>query len=247
MSQRKQAHISSFFTQSQRTSTSKRRAPAAFPVDLTSGGSDGESSLPPSKRQKTSDAGSPLPQGSAPPVVAGPVLRKYGYIRGDAPETTPRTTAQQARHEKFKKRLLLDDGALLPNPPMCGAEGGTGVDDNTLDPLDATHESESEPDQESDDQFKELQERFANKGRKGKQPVPSPKKRTKRVVEVGPSGQPYTPLELQVGWSDLSLQSRYSNGHYFFSRFVSSRRITLERCSWSKLATSSSFSVMTQR
>jgi DNA mismatch repair protein MSH3 len=172
-------------------------------------------------------------------------LRKYGYIRGDASETTPKTVAQQARHEQFKKRLLLDDRALLPNPPTFGVRG-IGADDNTLDPLDATHESESEADQESDDQFKELQERFANRGRKGKQPAASPKKRTKKVVEVGPSGQAYTPLELQVG-SDLSPESRSSNGNYLISRFVSSRRITLERCSWLKLATSSSFSAMTQR
>lgn len=204
MSQRKQAHISSFFQPSPKTSAGKKRAPAAFPIDLTSGGSDDEPTPPPSKRPKTTPQQRPSNvQGPSQSVVAGPVLQKYGYIRGDTTQPASKTPAQEARHEAFKKRLLLDDtgSSLLPYAHSNSVGEENGEHGNVLDPMDATLESESDADDDS--QFRELQEKFANKGKKGsakgKEPTVSPKKRTKKVVEVGPSGQTYTPLELQVG------------------------------------------------
>lgn len=202
MSKRKQAHISSFFQPSPVKSAGKKRAPASFPIDLTSGGSDDERAHPPSKRPKTTPQPTqPTPQGPSQSVVAGPVLQKYGYVRGDTTtQATPKTPAQETRHEAFKKRLLLDDSSLLPSTSTYSVGEGNGEHESVLDPMDATQESDSDAD---DDRFRELQEKFANKSQKGsakgKELAVSPKKRTKKVVEVGPSGQTYTPLELQVG------------------------------------------------
>ncbi|KAF5324788.1 hypothetical protein D9611_004290 [Ephemerocybe angulata] len=198
MSPGKQSNISSFFQPSQSTSGGKKRA--LCPIDLTSEASDKDGTPPPTKRLKSTSEGSN--SAGAPPAttVIGPVLQKFGYSAGDTTRA-PRTAAQQARHEACKKKLLLDNSTFLPNSVTLEQESATLDRANLADPADATKDSDSEG-EGSDDPFEKFQEMvYASKGRKGNtkgKTSTAPQKRTKKAVEIGPSGKVYTPLELQV-------------------------------------------------
>jgi DNA mismatch repair protein MSH3 len=91
--------------------------------------------------------------------------------------------SQKDRRDAFKKRLLLENNRFLTKK----RDAVTNVESN---------EEESE---ESDYAFKELNEMFSNKVTgKGKNKASAPVKSSKKSMVVGPSGQPYTPLENQV-------------------------------------------------
>ncbi|RXW20992.1 hypothetical protein EST38_g4863 [Candolleomyces aberdarensis] len=197
MSQRKQATISSFFSTSPNVSAGTKRASAH--VDLT-GDSDNEATRPPAKKSKNASETQPssssqiLGSQSTPSAASGPILKKYGYTPGETSQT-PKTAAQQERHEAFKRRLLLDNSTLLPKASVSNQESPGSDGEENGDPLDSNSESE-----DPEEQFKKLSEMFANKGKKSSNPKVSnaPQKRSKKVVEIGPSGKSYTPLELQV-------------------------------------------------
>ncbi|KAH6918993.1 DNA mismatch repair protein MSH3 [Coprinopsis sp. MPI-PUGE-AT-0042] len=194
---KQQETLSAFFT------PSKKRPSET--IDLTG---DDDSPLPPSKRPRGPStrhespyfSGSPAPSSSRNtlPQPTASVVEEYGYSAGKPTDLKPRTVSQQKRHEAFKKRLLLDNASFLPNgepPEEEGFERGHGAGSEASEP-----ESEGEG---SDDQFERLQAMFANKKgksvRKGKVAKSQiAQKPSKKAAEIGPSGEPYTPLELQV-------------------------------------------------
>jgi DNA mismatch repair protein MSH3 len=196
---KQQETLSAFFT------PSKKRPSET--IDLTG---DDDSPLPPSKRprgtarrQSPYFSGSPSSSSSssrntlAQPTAS--VAEEYGYSAEKPTDLKPRTAPQQKRHEAFKKRLLLDNASFLPN--------GEPPEEEVVDRDHGAGAEASEPESEgegSDDQFERLQAMFANEkgksARKGKG-VKSKitQKPSRKAAEIGPSGEPYTPLELQVG------------------------------------------------
>ncbi|TFK27399.1 DNA mismatch repair protein MSH3 [Coprinopsis marcescibilis] len=194
MSHNKQATISAFFGSGSPTKRSTKR-PSDI-IDLTAE----EAATPPRKRSKNQSSraspyflGASSSSGTLPPRAG--ITEEYGYSAEKPTENKPRTAAQQKRHEEFKQRLLLDSTLFLPNGVTTEKETleqdhGAGAEANDMD---TEPESEVET---PDEQFRKLQEMFTNKGKK------VTKKSTtaiaKKAVEIGPSGKPYTPLELQV-------------------------------------------------
>lgn len=107
----------------------------------------------------------------------------------------------KSRREQFKKRLLIN-----ASPPLTGRDPSvelTGIDDQELG-------LESDSGGDSDTVFKELTDMFSHNGKgkgKGKGKAAAvPVKRIKKPEIIGPSGQSYTPLELQVSHNPFSLQ-----------------------------------------
>jgi DNA mismatch repair protein MSH3 len=180
-----QAAISSFFHS---FPARTKRTISPVHVDLTAD-SDGE---PPPKKTRTSG---PRDSPHTPPV-AGPSSGaaeqwRFTPTSSDKLDSHPikqRTEAevlvQKGRREAFKRKLLLENNRFLPK------KADTPVAHINLD------ESESE---ESDHAFKELNRMFSNNAKgKGKSKDSLPTKPSKKPILVGPSGQPYTPLENQV-------------------------------------------------
>jgi DNA mismatch repair protein MSH3 len=102
------------------------------------------------------------------------------------------TDAIKKRREEFRKRLLQEAGpprsrSSVGPPPVAAATGSKN--------------SPVELDSDSDSWFKQLTATFARKSvssqAKGKAAV-KPKPVLKKAQEIGPSGEPYTPLEKQV-------------------------------------------------
>ncbi|KAG6841688.1 hypothetical protein C0991_008326 [Blastosporella zonata] len=186
--ERPQATISSFFQLSQRSSSGKR-ASSPIHLDLTA---DEE---PPTKRLKKSDTSYTSRQPTTP---RGGVAEQWRFTPAspDKPETnaapSQRTEAQiiaaKGRHEAFKKKLLLENNPFIRKPMQSHPERASS-------PID---EQEADSGDESDHAFKELSSLFSNKGKgKGKAVSTAPRK-SKQPVAIGPSGEPYTPLEQQV-------------------------------------------------
>jgi DNA mismatch repair protein MSH3 len=110
-----------------------------------------------------------------------------------SPEKAKQTTSstpsasEKQRHEAFKRKLLQDNSLFLRNKSEDTEEGQA----------DEPHASDGLP--EADERFEKLHEMFAHKSSvqaKGKAKQESLKK--KKPVDIGPSGEPYTPLEKQV-------------------------------------------------
>jgi hypothetical protein len=95
------------------------------------------------------------------------------------------------RRELFAKQLLAD------NIDTTGAPNEHGLPSDHAD---------GEPDSsgaESDSEFKQLQELFALKTEQKKKRKTTQARSSKKQTELGPSGEPYTALELQVWSSSL--------------------------------------------
>jgi DNA mismatch repair protein MSH3 len=108
-----------------------------------------------------------------------------------------RTTSEKERHEAFKRKLLQDNNRFLK------AESSTTVQMNQ----DAMEVDESMASSE-EESFNKLSEMFSHKDKgKGKAGGKAPVKSPKKHVELGPSGQSYTPLELQVSVAKLRISS----------------------------------------
>jgi DNA mismatch repair protein MSH3 len=124
----------------------------------------------------------------------------------------PRTPAQQAKHEEWHRRvvggtliprrrsLALDEAAALEARRQLGL-GDDDDDNDKEDILQTPAEDGGESDQERQKAAEKLGETLAAKygakadaKGKGKAKATS---RKKKVEEVGPSGQTYTPLEKQ--------------------------------------------------
>lgn len=110
------------------------------------------------------------------------------------------------RRELFAKQLLVEDGIV----------DTTGM----LDGLPSDH-ADVGPDSsgaESDSKFKQLQELFARKTEQKKKGKACQERSSKKQTEVGPSGEPYTALELQVWCPSLINASMFMVNRWFGSK-----------------------------
>jgi DNA mismatch repair protein MSH3 len=99
-----------------------------------------------------------------------------------------RTADEKARHEAFKRRLLSDNSRFLKNPDQD-------------EPADEANEEANEDSGDESDCFQKLNEMFSHQGKsrgKAKGKSTAVARHSQKTLEVGPSGQSYTPLEKQV-------------------------------------------------
>jgi len=186
-----QPTISAYFQSSPPRKTRKR---PGSPIDLTS---DNEDIISNAKRPRTSENA----ESSTTDDAIHDDWRFSPEKTKQSGSSKPRTAAQNARHEAFKRKLLQDNSWLLSNSSnnLESRDDAMNVDSEK----DANNPDEQDSGDESD-RFQKLQELFSNK-RKGKDKASEkcalPAKRSKKVVEVGPSGQPYTALEKQASYN----------------------------------------------
>ncbi len=135
------------------------------------------------------------------------------------------SAAEKERQEAFKRKLLLDNSRFLRKEAEV-------VDEVIVDPGDGENGAD-EFREDHDGRFEKLSEMFAHKSqakandKKGKSSTVF-HVRSKKVVELGSSGEPYTPLEKQVCVSHIPL-SHFSTDSYIV-RFSSSRNVMSARC-----------------
>ena len=183
-----QSTISSYFHSATQQPHSGKRTT----IDLTVGDEDYE---PPLKRPRTSGrsvstspvGGEVSPKKAAPSVADG---WRFSPEKSRAGPSRPRTSDEKARHEAFKKKLLSDNSRLLKK---------LGLDYESMD--EGNNEVNEGDSGDESDRFQRLSEMFSHddksRGRaKGKSTGAG--KHVQKTVEVGPSGQSYTPLEKQV-------------------------------------------------
>jgi hypothetical protein len=184
--------ISSFFSQGTKDigTGSGPLSESNSPIDLTV--SDDEER--PVKKQKvahkpTLESVDPQPQTQHTPAS------QWRYDPSPSPEKRPMDPQAKKRRELFSKRLLAENSSFIDTTERSDESGL---------PSDRT-DGEPEPDSsgaESDSRFKRLQELFARKleqKKKGKA-IQGREKPSRKQAALGPSGEPYTALELQV-WS----------------------------------------------
>ncbi|KAI0637370.1 muts domain V-domain-containing protein [Trametes polyzona] len=216
-SQGTQARISSFFSQSAgpgtptKTSNGKR---GGSPIDLTLD-SDEDVHAPPPKKQKitTSTFFSPRRPAASAPKPATPTTKSGGHAeqwRFDpkSPNLSQRTTenaTQREAHERAKK-ILLGSASLFGGRDHSGdVTPSSDVEEGPDAPVLEDEEDETEK------KFSELMEMFSSSSSKAKPkgkraatkkaapPVAGPSRsKSQKIEEIGPSGRPYTPFELQV-------------------------------------------------
>ncbi|KAL7283069.1 hypothetical protein ACG7TL_002493 [Trametes sanguinea] len=215
-----QATISSFFSQSgpagpsssssQPVSKIKR---GISPIDLTLDSGD-EGAAPPAKRQRTTTSSffSPKKPSASSYTPATPSMRSGGHAeqwRFDAnpPNVAPVTQkndAQRTAHERAKRILLGNDNVFSRRQPPPDTTHGSDAEEDD----DVQDASQRDDNDEAEQKFTELLDMFSSstskkKGRgvvkKAGPPVAgSSRSRTQKIEEIGPSGQTYTPFELQV-------------------------------------------------
>lgn len=210
-----QASISSYFSQSttpgpstpSRPSQAKR---ASSPIDLTLDSDDDQP--PPSKRaRKTSSffstALSPVASSSKPNAQTARATGHAEQWRFN-PSSPARNTQvndserQRSVHDRAKK-ILLGGGSYFNRTVHVDESTAINASDGEHDEERARSPSADEAD-EAEKQFGELMEMFASsKTKKGKAAMkkvttPSARVKNKKAEEIGPSGQSYTPFELQV-------------------------------------------------
>jgi DNA mismatch repair protein MSH3 len=130
------------------------------------------------------------PKKAVPSVADG---WRFSPEKSQAGPSRPRTSDETARHEAFKKKLLSDNSRFLKKPEIIGLDH---------EPMDegSTEVNEKDSGDESD-RFQKLSEMFSHEGKsrgKAKGKSTGAAKHIQKTVEVGPSGQSYTPLEKQV-------------------------------------------------
>ncbi|TFY69894.1 hypothetical protein EVJ58_g138 [Rhodofomes roseus] len=208
----KQAAISSFFSQASSSpgGTQQRKRPSAT-IDLTAD-SDDDAAAPPPKRAKTTStfftADSSQRQREGVPSTSqtrpGGLAEHWRFEPGSSTQSTRRKTNE--RHERAKRILLGNPGILTRR------HTGEELDEEYREEQDESQTvaaATGEPDsgEESEGRghlFSEMQGMWANsstskrKRKKGKATARSVPSRKKKVEEIGPSGLPYTPLELQI-------------------------------------------------
>jgi DNA mismatch repair protein MSH3 len=188
---RSQPTISAFFQPSPLKSLSATRkrtqTTSSFPIDLTGDSDDDE--LPAIKR--------PRLFGREDTTPSAPAESSSGSVADDwrfSPEKSKqanvrkiRIISEKERHEAFKRKLLQDNNRFL-------RKGSSTVQMNQ----DFMEVDESVVSSE-EDSFNKLSDMFSHKDKdKGKAGDKATVKSPKKHLELGPSGQSYTPLELQA-------------------------------------------------
>jgi DNA mismatch repair protein MSH3 len=201
-----QPTISAFFQAS--PSATRKRTASTFPIDLTADSDDDE--IPATKRPRLPGHKHTTP--SAPAQYSAgstSVADDWRFSSEKSKQATVkkiRTSSEKERHEAFKRKLLQDNNRFLKQESSTVQMNQDAME---VDESVASSEEES---------FNKLSDMFSHKDKgkgkaRGKAAVKSPKKH----VELGPSGQPYTPLELQVSVVKPRISSN-SLGLIFFSK-----------------------------
>ncbi|KAI8998992.1 muts domain V-domain-containing protein [Trametes punicea] len=214
-----QATISSFFSQRSAAGTNTPKTKAASkhgrgnsPIDLTLD-SDGDEVEPPHKRLRTTTSGFFSPRKpstssllSTPLKISGGHAERWRFHPSSPAQQydSLRDTKQHEAHERAKRILLGNSNVFSSNAHSADATPNPDIDEDDED-VDAAPEDE----EDADNKFNELMETFASskiktKGKSaGRKIGPhvasgSSRSRSQKTEEIGPSGQSYTPFELQV-------------------------------------------------
>jgi DNA mismatch repair protein MSH3 len=156
------------------------------------------------------------PSTSSALPVAAPSQRWAMGAQDSEPLTSTQAAARRKRHEAFKRILLGPKNPLARSRRLADASSVEELirlererqieDEQEEDGAGAPTQLQSESqrnspvpqrDDDSDPEFKALLGGFKNKKR-GKTADAQKKKQAKKVEEIGPSGEAWTPLELQV-------------------------------------------------
>ena len=187
----RQPVISSFFSQNPKNASSANHSEPlsrdTSPIDLTI--SDGEEP-PPKKLKTTHERALRSPQLQPQSAHSHSPASQWRYEPSQSPEKRHIGPEAKERREQFARLLVAND------PPMGAdvhldlfstpAENAQGVSDSS--------------EAESEGKFKQLQELFARKTEQRKKGKATQDKPSKKQAELGPSGEPYTALELQVNY-----------------------------------------------
>jgi DNA mismatch repair protein MSH3 len=176
--------ISSFFSQPSMGAgtASEPLSSSGSPIDLTI--SDDEE--PPAKKKKTARGSTSDSSIQRRPQSQHAPASRWRYVPSQSPEKPPVDPEAKKRRELFAKQLLVE------NIDTTVASHGYNF------PSDHADEEPDSSGPESDSEFKQLQELFALKTEQKKKRKATHERSSKRQAELGPSGEPYTALELQV-------------------------------------------------
>ncbi|KAJ3880958.1 DNA mismatch repair protein MSH3 [Lentinula edodes] len=190
-----QTRLSSYFTPSPSTKKAKRRASAI--VDLTIDSSDEER---PFKRQRGSSTSLDISPGPSKSSSASASYNRAEQWSFDSSHST--STEKDRTHisnselgsNKLSKREALKKKLLLERESSFFLQGRSSTDKGSSSriqsgAIDENRDTDSEP------EFWATSNASTSNISKGKQKA---KPRAKRPEELGPSGEPWTPLEKQV-------------------------------------------------
>ena len=177
--------ISSFFSQPSKGAGigAEPLSSSSSPIDLTI--SDDE---PPAKKQKTAHRPTPDSSTQRRPQSPHTPASRWRYVPSQSPEKPPVDPEAKKLRELFAKQLLAEKSSSV---------GPTGADGHDLPSDHADGELDSS-EAGSDSEFKHLQELFARKTEQKTKRKATQERSSKKRTELGPSGEPYTALELQV-------------------------------------------------
>ena len=199
-----QATISSYFSPGSKKTAKVARPRSDSPIDLTSDLDD----QPPAKKRKalnTQTNGSVLPEKDASAHTQETAnLEQY---RNDPSPSRERTLdpafekARKQRRERLKHILLADHNVLARDTD----DGEDAVAEEEESEEEASQEQETAS-QSTGPTFEELMSMFKASGSKASRSKQGggKQKATPKVQEIGPSGEAYTALELQVSSLALS-------------------------------------------
>lgn len=185
-SRMRQPVISSFFSQNPKNVSSANPSEPLSrdmsPIDLTI--SDGEEP-PPKKLKTTHERALRSPQLQPQSARSHLPASQWRYEPSQSPERRLIGPEAKKRREQFARLLIANDPSMRADD-LCStpAEHAQGVSDCS--------------EAESEGKFKQLQELFARKTEQRKKGKATQDKPSKKQAELGPSGEPYTALELQV-------------------------------------------------
>lgn len=212
-----QTVISSYFSQvpSAQSSPARRHARqrSDSPIDLTQ--DDGD--VPPAKKRKTvgdvvaSQTPSRLNAAQTSQRSRGAaVVEQYrlGSQVSSQPRSPDKESERRERHEKAKRILLSGSNILDRSTQQDDDDAQADTDDEHVDSADKVTASAEDVEEDPDAKFENMMALFANSGSRSKSKrgkkqnsvAAGPSRPSKKVQEIGPSGEPYTPLELQVNY-----------------------------------------------
>jgi hypothetical protein len=159
-------------------------------VDLTISDDDEQ----PAKKRKTTHGPTSDSNTQCQHQSPHPPASRWRYVPSQSPEKAPVDPEAKKRRELFAKQLLADNSSFVD---ITGPSDGHGLPSDQAD---------GEPNSSgvgSDSEFKQLQVLFARKTEQKKKRKLTQERTSKKQPELGPSGEPYTALELQV-WGFLT-------------------------------------------
>ena len=203
-----QTRLSPFFSQTSLVPRSKS------PIDLTLDSDESDTGAPLTKKSKTSSSfftPSSIKKQATPPPQPGPsnstdtagtagMTERYRFDPSVGNGSAEYALSQKRRRERAKKILLGNKNIFTHHEEVAGPSPSDEEEEEDVLPLEPeAPRDDSDADPEA--KFLETISFFTNSKAKGKgrtKPLPTPTSKRKTTREIGPSGEPYTPLELQV-------------------------------------------------